>query len=634
MLVVASVALLLLVAGAVLAVFRYLPAVDDARALRADLETMVDRVRDAGMEIDGGTIDELDADLRSAWERLDHVEGLLASDPLVALGRVLPPTAPSVVGADLVVTAAGDLLGAVGEGLAIGRRFVEVRDAQATDRAGGSLLARLVELMATSRDRAVSAATSVASARRALDAVPDGAVSQVVSVRDAMIERIDAYGPLLESYADASARLPAILGWDGPRRYIILTQDPAEIRPTGGFVGSYGIVTIDRGRITERSFLDVAPLDYPWDYPRIEPPRALADYLLGPEQPWQFADANWSPDYPTSASDALRLYTNQTADSRFDGVIAITTYTIDELLRVTGPVTVPDYEATIAPGETTLKIMQLTRVESTPVEDRKAILPAFADALLASLLDLPPRAWPDLLGTVDTLRRSHLLLAWFRDPADQELAARSGFDGAVRRDPGDYVYPVDTNVAPATKLNLLATRVLDLDVQIDPVGNARNSLTVTWHNPVEEPEWDAYRAMFNVGGNILGVYFRLLVPERSRVEEVAGGGLAPVTAPATVESEAGRTVIGTYLKIPPGSTSLRTAWTSPYASEADEAGGAYRLTIQKQPGMRPGPLSLRIRVPDGYRISAASRELTVDGATATLATTFDEDIIVALRYER
>jgi hypothetical protein len=63
-------------------------------------------------------------------------------------------------------------------------------------------------------------------------------------------------------------------------------------------------------------------------------------------------------------------------------------------------------------------------------------------------------------------------------------------------------------------------------------------------------------------------------------------------------------------------------------------GGEYRLTIQKQPGMRPGPLSLRILVPEGYRISAASRELTVDGATATLATTFAEDIVVALRYER
>ncbi len=396
-LVVAAVALVLLAAGAVLAVFRYLPAVDDARALRADLETMVDRVRETGMEIDRGTIDALDADLRSARERLDRLESLLASDPLVALGRVLPPTAPSVVGADLVVTAAGDLLGAVGEGLAIGRRFVEVREAQATDPAGGSLLARLVELMATSRDRAVSAATSVASARRALDAVPDGAVGQVISVRDVMMERIDAYGPLLDSYADASERMPAILGWEGPRRYLVLTQDPAEIRPTGGFIGTYGIVTIDRGRIVERSFGGIEPLDYPWDYPRIEPPQALADYLLGPEQPWQFADSNWSPDYPTSASDALRLYTNQTGDDRFDGVLAITTYTIDELLEVTGPVTVPDYDVTIAPGETTIRILQQTR-RSAPGEDRKAILPAFADALLASLLALPPGSGPTSSG--------------------------------------------------------------------------------------------------------------------------------------------------------------------------------------------------------------------------------------------
>jgi hypothetical protein len=189
-------------------------------------------------------------------------------------------------------------------------------------------------------------------------------------------------------------------------------------------------------------------------------------------------------------------------------------------------------------------------------------------------------------------------------------------------------------MAPATKLDYLVTRSWDLGVQIDAVGNARNTLEVTWHNRVEEPEYEAYRAMANVGGSILGMYFRLLVPERSRVEEVAGGGLAPVTAPVTVEEEAGRMVIGTYLKIPPGDTSLRYTWTSPYAAEADDAGGAYRLTIQKQPGMRPGPLSVRIRVPDGFRIAAASPELQVDGAIATLVTTFAEDIVVALRYER
>ena len=106
-----------------------------------------------------------------------------------------------------------------------------------------------------------------------------------------------------------------------------------------------------------------------------------------------------------------------------------------------------------------------------------------------------------------------------------------------------------------------------------------------------------YRAMTNVGGPILGMYFRLLVPERSRVEAVSGGTLAPVTNPAVVEDEAGRTAIGTYLKVPPGQTSLRYTWTSPYA--ADATSGTYRLTIQAQPGMLPGPLTLTIRVPDG-----------------------------------
>ena len=224
---------------------------------------------------------------------------------------------------------------------------------------------------------------SIADARRALAAVPDGAIAQIGSFRDAMSARIERYSPMLDTYLDFSERLPAIFGWNEPRRYLVLTQDPAELRPTGGFIGSYGIIVFDRGSMTDHRFEDVVPLDYPWDYPRIEPPQQLADYLLGAQQPWQFADANWSPDFPTSARDALQLYTNESGDAEIDGVIGITTYTIDEILKVTGPVEVPDYDVTIAPGETTLKALQLTRA-AAPGEDRKAFLPAFADSLIAA----------------------------------------------------------------------------------------------------------------------------------------------------------------------------------------------------------------------------------------------------------
>ena len=620
------------VGGAALIAFRYLPALDDARVLRTGLEATVERVREAGLGIDRTTLDAVGADLATARGRYERLASLLAGDPLIAVARIVPLLSSNVRGADGVVAAAGDLLDAADDGLAIGRRFVEIRATQAANPAGTSTLAQLVALMATSRNHAVSAAASVASARRELATVPDGLLGPIASARDAMATRIDAYGPLLDSYVDASARLPAILGWDGPRRYLVLTQDPAEIRPTGGFIGSYGIMTFDRGRVTERQFQDVFPLDFPWDYPRIEPPQELADYLLGPKQPWQFADSNWSPDFPTSARDALRLYTNESGDTHIDGVIGLTTYTIDELLKLTGPIAIPEYDATIASGETTMKVLELTREASAPGGDRKAFLPAFADRLLAALVALPARSWGDLAGTADTLRRNHLLLAWFNDQADQDLMARSGFDGAVRQDAGDYLFPVDANVAPATKLDILTTRALDLDVSIDAVGNAQNRLSLTWTNGYEAPEAAPYRAMANVGGRILGVYSRILVPSRSRVDAVSGGGVAPVTDPAMVGEESNRTVIGAYIKVPPGSASLRYTWTSPYAADVDRTGGTYRLTIQKQPGMPPGPLTITIRVPDGQRITAASPELQVSGGVATLTVTFERDIVVGLRY--
>ncbi len=176
--------LVLLVSGAALAAFRYLPALDEARGLRTDLETMVGRVQEAGLGIDQATMDQLDADLASASGRLAHVRDLLATDPLVGLARGFPPTSANVHGADDVVAAAGDLLIAVDNGLAIGHRFVEIRQEQAADPGNASALSQLVELMATSRDQAVAASAAVAQARERLARVPDGLVGQVESVRD------------------------------------------------------------------------------------------------------------------------------------------------------------------------------------------------------------------------------------------------------------------------------------------------------------------------------------------------------------------------------------------------------------------------------------------------------------------
>jgi hypothetical protein len=619
---------------AALVLVRYRPALDEAHTLRADFDRLTARIHAAGLGIDRSAIDEVGHDLDAARGRLDDLGNLLAGDPLIGVARWFPPTHAQVTGADSIVAAARELLDAADDGRAIGARFIEIKDARTAGSSPGSALPDLVELMATSHERAHAAVAAFTRAETILRTVPDDLAPPLEDARDAMLTAVERYGPILESYVTASSRLPALLGWGGPRRYLVLTQDPAELRPTGGFIGSYGIVAFDRGRMTERVFRDVFLLDVPWDFPFIKPPTELANYLLGPKQPWQLADANWSPEFSISAEDALRLYTNESGDDRIDGVLGITTFTIDELLKVTGPIAVPEYGATIASGETTLKTLQLTRA-AKPGQNRKAFLSTFADRLFEDLFALPGTKWQDILNEADDFRTQRLLLAWFKNDDDEAFAAAAGFDGAVRKDGGDFLYPVDSNVAPASKLNAITTRSLSLDVAIDRLGNVTNTLDVNWQNGIDTPAGTPYRKVPTLEGlRVLGMYFRLLAPSGSRVESVSGGSLVNLTAPASVTVQAGRTMIGTYLMVPPGATALRYVWSSAGVAEADERGWTYRLTVQKQPGLLPGPLTVTIRAPEGFTIASVSDGVRVSGDAARLTTSFAQDVGITVEYRK
>ena len=113
--------LLVVAAGAPGHLQRYLPALDEARALRTDLEAMASSAQDAGLELDRPTLDGLNADLAAARGRLDRLDDLLANDPLVGARAGPPADRRDVRGADAVVGAAGDLFDAAEDGLAIGR---------------------------------------------------------------------------------------------------------------------------------------------------------------------------------------------------------------------------------------------------------------------------------------------------------------------------------------------------------------------------------------------------------------------------------------------------------------------------------------------------------------------------------
>ena len=293
---------------------------------------------------------------------------------------------------------------------------------------------------------------------------------------------------------------------------------------------------------------------------------------------------------------------------------------------------------TIASGETTLKVLQMTRAAADRARTARPSCRRSRTGSSPRCSPCRPGEWGDLLGDGRHVRASgHLLLAWFRDPADQALVVRSGFDGAVRQDPGDYVYPVDAQRGAGHEAQRAddADRS-DLEVQIDDVGNARNTLDVTWDNRVEAPEWAPYRAMVERrAGRSSGCTSGSSSRSGAASRRSPGEPSSPVTNPAVVEDEAGRTAIGTYLKVPPGETSLRLHVDEPVrrrrrrdrrhlpAHDPDAARHAARAAHAHDPG--PGRAT-------GSRPPARSCRGRVDGDAGRPPSTGTSSS--ALRYDR
>lgn len=616
----------LLILLAIVGAIRYLPALDTAREARATLMRAMSRLDD-GADIEPAALDAAAGDLADARRGVASLALLLNDDAVIDLARGAPLVGQHVRGADEIIAAAMDVVDGGDALLLAARTFVTARDAQ------GDPMPRLVRAMRNAAPDVARGEAALRSASQRVDGIPDGLFGQITEARDELRDRLGRILPGISAYAAADDYLPLLLGADGERRYLVLAQDPAELRPTGGFMGTFGIVTVRDGAIAESDFQDVYRLDLKPGLPYVEPPPDLRRRLLG-EFSWQLADSNWSPDYPTSAQKALELYTLESGDSRIDGVIVLTTMAIDKLLTLTGPVEVTGYDVTVRAGDTLFVALANTRNSLVPGEGRKRFLDVLADELFAELRALPSDQWEKALKVLEEIRSERQAMVWLTDPSLQAHVTEGGWDGQLRDDAGDFLMPVDSNVAPVGKLNSVVARSMTMSVQLDAVGNAHNSLDVWWQNPILVGEGRDFEILRTVqaGRQILGNFARIVVPERSRFEAVSGGSLTPVTSLESSGTEAGRDWFGAYLMIPPGDTAVRWQWTAPYVADLSADEVVYRLTVQKQPGTVAEAFALTVAVPNGAQIVSASDGASIAGATVHWSGDLQVDLEFEVRY--
>jgi hypothetical protein len=636
---------LLLVIGA--AGWRLMALMDDVRAIRATAARLEAKASDLQpADLDRVALDGLRSDVTELEDRIGPIRSLL-DGPVGDVAGGLPVVGPQVAAAVSLMDATDSLTDVSHIGLDMVEQVVALREANDRD-PSTSLMRGLTSIVATSADDVDRMSGLIEGARSDLAGIPDDAMGQLREARDLIARPLDRYAPLLDRYREVDDLVLSLLGWGGEKRYLVLAQNPAELRPAGGYAGTVGIITLRDGELVEQRFQNVYDLDLKRDLRYVQAPDDLIDYVLGEpseegeeQQSWRLADAAWSPDFPSSARTAAELYAIEADGARVDGVIAITTFALDRLLEVIGPVDVPDFGVVVEPGDVTMTLIEATRPGAGPtspesLRGRKDVLDSLASTVMQRLLSLPPEQWMSMAGALEDIGAQRMAMAWLVDEAAQQQIEELGWGGAVRQDPGDYVYVVESNVAPTSKYNLAVQRSDSLVVKLDENGDALDSLQLHWQNDADkegEPYETLRLASQNGPEGWYGAYLRVLVPEGSELVTASGEAESPISGVERIETESGRTLFGNALVMEPGESSLTYLWEVPSAATRADDGWEYRLVVQRQPGASTVPLDIRVDLPSGATVSSTSEGAVVDGDRVRLETDLTQDVELQVSYQ-
>jgi len=477
------------------------------------------------------------------------------------------------------------------------------------------------------------ARTELADALAALRAAPTSLLPGPVAEakRRAEVQVAELHGRL-EAASSILTRLPSALGFDGPRRYFFGAQNPAELRGTGGVMGAFAILTVERGRFSFSPFRPIQslPAPEPSELPAPDPEFAENYDVFRTEGRFWLA-MNMTPDFPSAARVLLDAYARLQGEE-LDGVILADPFAFEALLRTTGPAYVPGLDRTISASEVVaFTTNQAYAVYRDPAV-RKRVLGAVAQAAFERLLEGPRADVADLRLLTAVAAEGHLLI-YSTDPELQRGIEATGAGGALEPPGGDFLAVVE-NSSGGTKVDFYEDREISYRVELWPDGAAAAIVRVRLANHAPTSGLPRYVigpqpgfARAGEGGQILAVYCapgcRLQQARRdgARIAVWAGheNGLSffrdAFTTPSGEESELETTVY------------LPTAWSG------DGTGGVYRLRFLGQTTIRPTQLTIQVKAPPGTHFTEASPGVRVEGDIATWTGVPDRALDVELRFE-
>ncbi len=430
----------------------------------------------------------------------------------------------------------------------------------------------------------------------------------VASIDDAAarVDRLDGerlVRPLGRARTDLSRRLPdfrqraieaeealasmiTFAGGQGPRRYLVLSQNPDEVRPTGGFIGTYGVLTAVDGKLALERYDSIES----WIRPRpdaVATPAELGSPLrFDTRLPQSLANVNTGPDWPQGAQLAARLW-QRGGEDPVDGVVSFTPAFLARILGEIGPVTIESYGETVTAANVIERLDFHTHIAPAASDlARKEFVAVLAQAVMSKMFEAPAAQWSGLADVFGEAFGNREAMAWVTDAEVGRVLAGRGWDGSIPVTTGDFVYPAEFQYRAKNGRGLRRTYAHRVVIRRD--GSARVTTSVTIANPADaDPVVNpvdplTYVTMFGPAGAVLDpASDRLGVPE---------------------PSVAGHPGYGWFRSVAPRSeVKVTVVWEVPtIVSPSPDGDWTYSLLWMRLPDHTGDVLDLSVELPPGW----------------------------------
>lgn len=477
-------------------------------------------------------------------------------------------------------------------------------------------------------------------------------------------EAIFALNNDLQKISSLSNSLLTAAGGKTEKTYLLIFQNNNEIRPTGGFIGSFAEIKIKNGQIVK---LDI-PSQGSYVLQGNQAAEVLPPIPLQLLQPrWEFRDANWFPDFPTSAQKLMWFY-EKSGGPTVDGVIALDTVPFSDLIKITGIIDMPKYNLTINPDNVIDTIQQEVEVNYDKEKNQpKEILTDLAPLILEKLFSNKNNLLPLLSSINKNLTQKHIQF-YFTDSNLEKEVLSQNWGGEIKKSTSDYLAVFSANIG-GEKSDKVIEQHIDHQAQILDDGSIIDTVTVTrkhlgGDNPLSQPKNNDYIRFYVPEGSQLLSAEGFSWPDESsyKIPEKwykLDEDLQKIEKNKTIDNktgtitteEFGKTVFANWIIVKPLETATaKISYLLPFKIKVpttqknlgtilanffqqNKNYSSYSLLVQKQAGTNFDQYSSKIEWPKEWKILWTNPEVAAQENQAIFSTNLIEDNFWGLVFE-